>query len=41
MGVVEREDDEPDAEARVGLLASLFCRKECKFHVLVDEDRRL
>jgi len=41
MGVVEREDAEPDTEARVGLLASFFCGKECKFHVLVDEDRRL
>lgn len=40
-GVVGREDAEPNAEARVGLLASFFCRKECKFHVLVDEDRRL
>ena len=29
MGVVEREDAEPDAEAQVGLLASFFCRKEC------------
>ena len=41
MGVIEREDGEPDVEARVGLLASFFCRKECKFHALVDEDRRL